>query len=77
VTHIATNAQNVLHGHEHMRQRDVGTRFGRVQTPRYGKNLVCCILYALPELLSGVNSAGVNNIFRGTPQVEVYRIEVW
>jgi hypothetical protein len=47
------------------------------QHPRYGTSIVCCVLYALPEFLSDVNSVGVNSMFYGTPQVEVCRIKVW
>jgi hypothetical protein len=46
------------------------------QHPRCGANLVCCILYALPWLISGVNSVGVSHIFHGTPQIKVHWIKV-
>jgi hypothetical protein len=37
--------------------------------PGYGVNLVCCILYAFPKLLSGVSSVGANHILHVTAQV--------
>jgi hypothetical protein len=77
VTYITEIARNALHGHEYMRQHDVGRRLGRVRTLQVCTNLVCCILHALPKLLSGVNNVGVNRIFHGIPQIKVYRIEVW
>jgi hypothetical protein len=39
--------------------------------PRCGTYVVCCILYALPKLLSGVTIVGVKHVFHGTAQVKV------
>jgi hypothetical protein len=47
------------------------------ERPNCGTNLVRCILYALPKLLCGINNVGVSRMFHGTPQVKVYRIEIW
>jgi hypothetical protein len=39
--------------------------------PRCGTNLICCILYTLPKLHSGMNNVGINYIFHLTPHVKV------
>jgi hypothetical protein len=75
VTHATTNALNALHGHEQASTMERGS--DESVHPSCGTNLVCCILYALSKTLSGVNNVGVNRVFHGTPQVKVYRIEVW
>jgi hypothetical protein len=76
VAHVTTDARNILHEHEHMPQHDVRTRLGCVRTPHMWYDLVFFILYALPKLLSGVNSVGVNRILHGTSHVKLYRIKV-
>lgn len=57
-----TYARNALHDYECIRQRNVLRRHA-FENPGCGTNLVCCILYALPEFLSGINNVGVNRTF--------------